>query len=131
MDGQKGNVVPPLAEGRHADGQDPEAVEKVGAEPPRRHLVLEAAVRRGYHADVQGNRPCAADPRDFFLLDDAQETRLRRRGHLPDLVQEERPPVGPLEASRPDTASVNPPFSAPNSSDSSRDSGSAPQFTAT
>ena len=74
----------------------------------------------------------AAHPLELALLDGAQELRLRRERQLADLVEEQRPAVGELEAAlRPAAAPVNAPFSWPKSSLSRSASGSAAQLSAT
>ena len=67
------------------------------------------------------------------LLQHVQQLRLQRERHLADLVEEERAAVGLLEAgpARRAAAPVNAPCAWPNSSLSSRCSGSAAQLTAT
>ena len=48
------------------------------------------------HVHLDGHR--VADPLDLPLLDDPQELHLHGRGDVPDLVEQQRPAVGLLEA---------------------------------
>jgi hypothetical protein len=67
---------------------------------------------------------------DLALLQHAQDLRLQPEGHLADLVEEERAPVGELEeALLVLVAPVNAPFLCPKSSLSSR-SRAAPRSSA-
>src|SRR5207249_7643936 len=79
----------------HAD--DVEAVVEVGAELPFLDRGREVAVRGGDDADVDRDRLHAADAQELAMLEYAQQLRLRRRAHLADLVEEERPLVRELE----------------------------------
>ena len=71
--------------------------------------------------------------RNLPLLQHAQDLDLQHRAHLADLVEEDRPLVGDLDAAPSGCASapVNEPRMWPKSSESSSVSVSAPQLTAT
>ena len=58
-------------------------------------------MRRGDHADVDLDRVRVADALELALLEHAQQLRLQRRAHRPDLVEEERALVRLLEAALP------------------------------
>src|SRR5919206_514792 len=92
------HVLAPLLQRGHVERHDVEAVEEVFAEAPRRDLLFEVAVRRGDEADVHADGPVAAHALEGALLQDAQELDLHRLLQLADLVEEERPAVGQLEA---------------------------------
>ncbi|KYF91720.1 hypothetical protein BE20_13930 [Sorangium cellulosum] len=81
-------------------------------------------MRRRDHPDVDAPRPRAADADDLAVLQRAEELRLRARGQLPDLVEEERALVGGLEQ-----AFARGPW--PKSSLSTSDSDRLAQFTFT
>src|SRR5581483_7319478 len=66
-------------------------------EAPLPHLGLEVLVRRGENADVDLDRPVAADALDLALLEHAHDLRLGLERHVVDLVEEERAAVGHLE----------------------------------
>ena len=81
--------------------QHVEPVVQVRAERPFGHVLAQRAVRRRDDAHVDRDRLRAADARDLALLEHAQELHLRGRRDLADLVEEERPRVGQLEAAEP------------------------------
>src|SRR4051812_23721578 len=66
-----------------------------GGAGPRRGQV---AVGCRDHAGVRVEDRGAADSLEFALLEDAEELRLGRVGQLADLVEEDRPAGGALEA---------------------------------
>ena len=109
--------------------EDVETVEQIAAEAAALHLLLEIAVRRRKDSRVHRDRLGAADGNHLALLEHAQELHLRGRRRLADLVEEERALGRGLEQPRLSfIAPVNDPFTWPNSSLSSRLSGSAPQL---
>jgi hypothetical protein len=67
-----------------------EAVVEVLAERALLDLLLEVAVRRRDHADVDALGLGVAHLGDHALLQRAQELHLQRDGQLADLVEEER-----------------------------------------
>ena len=79
-------------------GHDVQAVEEVLAEAPGRDLGLDVPVGRRQHAHVDLDRLLAADALELPLLQHAQQLELQRRRHVADLVEEQRPLVGQLEA---------------------------------
>src|SRR5499426_577166 len=91
------NVVAAVAQRRHADRDHVQAVIEIFAEAPVFDHGLEVAVGGAQHAHVDLDRPRAADARDLFLLQGAQEFGLHARADLSYLVQEERAFVGYLE----------------------------------
>src|SRR5437879_805966 len=98
---QEWDVRPPLAQRRKIDVEDVEAVEEVVPEATQRDLLLERLVGRGGDAHVYFDRLGAADAEEGAVLEHAQQLHLRRRGHLPHLVEEDRAAVGQLEAAQP------------------------------
>ena len=94
---EQGDVLAPLAEQgkRHRDHVEPE--EEVLAEAPEGDLVLEVLVGGGDDPDVQADGPCAAHAQDAAFLDDVQQLDLHARGHLADLVEEDRAARGGFE----------------------------------
>ena len=86
------DVVRPLPQRGHADREDVEAEEEVGAELPLARGLLQVAVGGRDHPRVRAERLAAAHPLEFALLEDAQEGRDHRRGKLPRLVEEDRAP---------------------------------------
>ena len=97
---QQRDVLAALAQRRHADREDGEAVEEVPAEAPRLDLGPEVAVGGGDDPDVGVQRPRAADALELALLEDAQQLGLQLQRQLADLVEEDRRAVRHLEAAR-------------------------------
>ena len=96
--GEQGDVVAPLAQGRHVDVDDVEPVVEVLAEGSLADLLLEVAVGRGDDAHVDLDRLLAADALELALLEHAQDLDLHVLVDLADLVEEEGALVGELEA---------------------------------
>ena len=84
----------PKTEGRDEDRDDLEPVVEVFPEPPLPHRPLEVAVRRGEHPDVDPDVAGAAHAAERLLLEKPEHLRLEGEPHVPDLVEEDGPPVG-------------------------------------
>jgi hypothetical protein len=95
---QEGDVFAPVPEGRDVDGEDSEPVEEIFAEAALREGPGQVAIRGGEDPDVDLHGARAADALELTVLEDAKKLRLEVQGELADLVQEERPAVGELEA---------------------------------
>ena len=131
--GQERDVLAPLAQRRHVEGDDVQAEVEVLAEGPPADLLLEVLVGGGDHPHVDGHRGRAAHRLDLLLLEGAQDLGLGLRGSCP------RPRRGtgcrrrpartcPCAAAR---APVKAPLVWPKSSLSISSSGMAAQFTST
>ena len=94
---QRHDVVLALAQRRHLDRDDVQAVVEVLAELAGLHHRRQIAVGRGDQPDVDAQRPRAAEPLELVLLEHAQDLGLRARAHVADLVEEQRAAVGLLE----------------------------------
>jgi hypothetical protein len=94
---EDGDVLAALAQGRHVDGEDVDAVVEVVAEAPVRDHRAQVAVGRRDDAHVYLDGARAADAANLALLQRAQKLRLHRHVQLAYLVEEERPAVGYLE----------------------------------
>ncbi len=94
------DVLGSVAERRdhHLDPVD--SVEEVLAEPPRRHLPLEVAIRGADETEVGPSLAGRPDPVEGPRVEHAEELRLDLGRHLSDLVEEERPPVRDLDEPR-------------------------------
>ena len=101
VDRQRQDVGRTLAKRRQAQVDDVEAEVKVLAEPAGARLLLQLAVGRGEHADIDFDRMAAADPVDLPLLYGAQQLGLETDIHLADFVQQQGAAVGFLELSDP------------------------------
>src|SRR5512135_1756886 len=95
------NIVAALPQRRHMDPDHVETIKEVLAEPPPCHLALEIARRCGHQAHV--DLPCfrIAEATDLPILEKTEQLRLKRKGELPDLVEEERAAAGLLDQARP------------------------------
>src|SRR6266478_7919751 len=96
---ERGNVLGALAQRRHVDGEDVEAVIEVVAETLLVDHRAEIAVRRRDqpHVHLDGLRP--ADALELLLLEHPQQLRLELERDLADLVEEQRATVRDLESS--------------------------------
>ncbi|OGL00334.1 MAG: hypothetical protein A3E31_01655 [Candidatus Rokubacteria bacterium RIFCSPHIGHO2_12_FULL_73_22] len=92
------DVLAALAERRHVDRDHVEPVVEVLAEALLPHHLREVLVRGSHDAHVHAQRSRAAEPLELALLEHAQDLRLRHRGEVGDLVEEQRAAVGQLEA---------------------------------
>ena len=129
-----GNVFAALAQRRHGQVNDVQAVEEILAERALAHHVAQVAVRRGDDADVDAPaRVIGPDLLQLAGLHESQQQALHPHRHLADFVEENRPLVGELELARAcrDRRPVKLPLTWPNSSDSSSVSGRPAQLTAT
>ena len=87
-----------LAQRRHEHGEHVEAVVEVFAEGAGRDRALEVLVGRGDQPYVGLDRFGAAHTLELALLQDAQQLHLRGEVDVANLVEEQRPAVGELEA---------------------------------
>src|SRR5207248_11663810 len=94
--GEERDVAAALAQRRHAQGDDAQAVEEVFAEAPGLHLAFEVAVGRGQDARVNDDGPGRADAANLALLQRAQKFHLHGLARLAYLVEEERAALGLL-----------------------------------
>ena len=130
---QEQDVAPALAERRHVDADDVDAVVEILAEALLVHLAsrsrLVAVTMRASNGDLR----VAADRAHLALLERAQELRLHLERQLADLVEEERAAASPARRGRRAAAlaSVKAPRACPNSSLSSSVGGIAAQLMAT
>src|SRR5262249_58515036 len=103
---QQRDVLAALAQGRHANGEDVESVEKVPAEPAGGGLAVEVLVGGGDQADVGLDGLVAAEALEALLLEQAQHLALDGGAHVADLVEEDGPACTLLELV--DAADVGP-----------------------
>src|SRR5262249_33814704 len=95
------DVLRSVAQRRHPDGEDVEAIEEIWPERARRAAGRELAIRRGDDSHVDPHRLGSPDAFELRLLEDAEESGLRSGGELAHLIEEQRAPVGQLETSDP------------------------------
>src|SRR5437899_3245861 len=77
-----------LAERRHDDREDAQAIEEIEPEAPVGGLAAEIAVGRRHDPHVDSARTRGAHRADLALLEDPEQLRLDRRAGLADLVEE-------------------------------------------
>ena len=96
--GQRVDVLPALPQGRQVDAQDVDAVVQVFAEAGLTHERLDVAVGGGDDAHVDLDGLVAAQALEALVLEHAQQLGLQPEAQFAELVQEQRAPVGLLEA---------------------------------
>src|SRR4030065_572490 len=97
---QRKYVPPPRPQGGKMDGDAVDPVIEVFPESSPIGRLLQVAVGGADEADVRGERLHPAHPLERAVLQDPKEFRLHGEGDVPDLVQEESPPVRQLETPR-------------------------------
>jgi len=94
--GHEEDVFAPLPERRDVDHDHAEPVVEVLPEPAVRNRLFEVHVRRGDDAGIDLDLLPPPDPLERLVLEESEELDLEREREFPDLVQEERPPLGVL-----------------------------------
>src|SRR5271155_1689342 len=98
MQGERGDVLAPLAQWRYLDRENTQAIKEVLSETPSFDFLLEIPIGRGDDADVDFARPGVADAFDLLFLQDTKQLRLHGQRDFTDFVEEERATVGEFEA---------------------------------
>ena len=99
MIGQLGNILPPVAQRRHEEGNHVQPVEEIFAEIAALDLFLQILVGRRHDAHIHLDEFGGADRLETLLVERAQHFGLRAQAHVAHFVQEERAAVGLLEFS--------------------------------
>ena len=99
MFGKKGNILPPLPQGRDDDGKYIEPVVKIPPELARLYIPGKIPVGSRENTHVAAHRFGGADLLEYAVLYYPQELRLYAQGNLADFIQEDRTAVGKFEAS--------------------------------
>src|SRR5581483_10040158 len=94
---QRGDVVAALTQGRQHNGKDINSVIQALAKRAVLHRLLQIAMGGDDYANVNLDRPIAADPFHFTVLQHAQQLGLHHDGHVTDLVKKQRSAVGLFE----------------------------------
>ena len=84
---QQRNVLDPLTQGRHFDGEDVQAIEQILTEAARLDHLLQILVGGGNDAHVGVLGLVAAHPLEGPLLQNPQQLDLHRQRHVADLVE--------------------------------------------
>ena len=87
------NVLSTIAQRRHLEADDVEAIVKVLAETPGLDLLFDVLVGRRKDPDVYRCLMCLADATHLAFLQYAKELYLHRQGQLSDFVEEDRASV--------------------------------------
>ena len=87
-----------VAQRRHVDVEDVEAVEEVGAQVALGDGVAGVAIGGGEDADIDILLGARAKAAKLAFLEDAQQLGLGADGHFADLVEQQRAAGGQLEA---------------------------------
>ncbi|KPH64466.1 hypothetical protein ADT71_11335 [Novosphingobium sp. ST904] len=88
-EGERGDIVRPLAQGAQGEREDVEAVIEVRAKAAFGHFGRQVAVGAGDHANVHLDRACRADRHHFLFLQGAQQLGLEGKRQFGDLVQQQ------------------------------------------
>jgi hypothetical protein len=97
-DDERRDIPAPLAQRRQLDGENRETVVKVGTKLATGHHGAQIAVGRRDDANVDGDRPRAADPIELAFLQHAEKLGLQGQRHFGDLVEQQGAVVGLLDA---------------------------------
>ncbi len=98
--GEAKDVLAPLPERRQPQRDDGQPVVEILPEPASPDSRLQVLAGGGHEPDVDRLAPRAPEPPHGLLLEDLEELRLQALRQEPDLVEEQRPPVGRLEEPR-------------------------------
>src|SRR6266498_197634 len=88
MAGQRQDVFPSIAQGRHVQLDDIQAVKQIFAEPASFDFVLEITVGGGENTRVCLNVGIGSDALKTSVLRDTKKLCLELRGHIPDFVEQ-------------------------------------------
>ena len=99
MPGKQRDVLAPLAQRRHPDGNDVQTVEQILPEAPGLDFRGKLAVGGGNHAHVDLDLGVAADPLEGLFLQNAHDFALGLERHIGDLVEQQSAAMGGLEGS--------------------------------
>ena len=98
--GERLDVLGPLAQRRHPQGEAGEPLEQVVAKLVGGDERGHVAVGGGDHAHVELFRAGVAEPGDLPVFQEAEQLGLEGEGHVRHLVEEERAARGQLELAR-------------------------------
>jgi hypothetical protein len=92
--GQLQDVLASLAERGEREDEHREPVVEILAKPPLANSLTQVAVRRRNDQHVDRTASCFPQRPDFTGFDHGEQLGLQRFGQEPDLVQEQRAPMG-------------------------------------
>ncbi|MEI6388619.1 MAG: hypothetical protein WCQ50_18545 [Spirochaetota bacterium] len=96
---QEGNIMYPLTEGRHREGDHRNPAKKVLTKERTPHPFLEALVHGNHHSYIDAETPRAAYGPDLAFLEDAEEFGLEKQGNFAGPAQNDRSPARSHEGS--------------------------------
>ena len=97
--GEQADVFRTLAKGRELDANNVESVKKILTEASFGDFLFEIFVCGRDDADIRPNDLIATDPREFTVLEDAQNFRLELNGHVADFIKEKGTAIALFEPS--------------------------------
>ncbi len=99
MLGQREEVLRALPQGRHADRDSVEPVIEILSEAPVLDEPGQILIGRGQDPHIHPERSGGPEGLDLALLENPEKLGLGRWGEVGDLIENEGPSVGQLEAS--------------------------------
>ena len=99
VEGQRGDVVLAIAQRRHLNRKDVDAIVQILAERSFGHHNLEILVGRGDQSEIRALRARVPHRLEFPFLDDAQKLGLGGQGNISDFVQKQGSASGHFEHS--------------------------------
>ena len=97
---EQSEIFRPLAQRRHDDRDDIQAIQQIFAERVLFDHVGEIAIGRGDDAHVRAPRDRVADAFVFAILDEAQQFRLQRKRHIADFIEKQSAAFGLIDATQ-------------------------------
>lgn len=86
--------------GGEMDREDVETIEEIGSEAPLPGFLRQVTIGRSDDADIDREGTGATNALELSFLQDTQELGLEIQRQLPNLIQEERAPIGQLETAQ-------------------------------
>src|SRR5690349_16695958 len=97
MAGQWQNVLSPLAQRRYVQFDYVQSIEQIFPETPFPDFLFQVAVAGRENAGIGVNLCVRTDALKAAILRNAQQLGLELRGHLANLIEENRPAIGQLK----------------------------------
>ena len=95
------NILAPIPQRRQRNIHHLQAIKEILSEPSLCNLRWQILIRRADNPNIHSHRLRTAQPLKLFLLQHAQQLRLRLDMHIADLVQKQRPPIRKLKLALP------------------------------
>src|SRR5579863_5166996 len=88
---QQGNILGTISQWRRIDAHHIEAIVQILPKQPLRHPLLEVLMGCKDHPRPQRNKPVAAQPLEFPLLQNPEKFHLSGQRQFPDLIEKQSP----------------------------------------